>query len=153
MRISFLGDLESHPLKEEVTSCVEAARAKGIPLKNELKTLILQTSKGLYALHLTGDRKASLRAVKKFLKVKEAYLAQEEKLRDLNLNAGMICPLINPVWQLPHLISEEVLSLDYVSTNDGTKRGYIKFDPRILLSANNIEIGKFDLDSEKPEGE
>ena len=34
-------------LDHEVISCAEAAHAKGFPLKNELKTLVLDTNMGL----------------------------------------------------------------------------------------------------------
>ena len=60
--------IETYALTQEVTTCEEAAKAKGIPLKNELKTLIFSTSKGLHALHVPGNRKASLRNSKKCLK-------------------------------------------------------------------------------------
>jgi len=36
--------IETYALPQEVTTCEEAAKAKGIPLKNELKTLIFSTS-------------------------------------------------------------------------------------------------------------
>jgi prolyl-tRNA editing enzyme YbaK/EbsC (Cys-tRNA(Pro) deacylase) len=137
--------IETYALTQEVTTCEEAAKAKGIPLKNELKTLIFSTSKGLHALHVPGNRKASLRTVKNVLKVKEAYLAGKEKLQALSLAPGTVCPLIAPVWHLPHLVSQEVLELDFVSTNNGTKKGYIIFIPKLLLSAANLKVGKFAL--------
>jgi prolyl-tRNA editing enzyme YbaK/EbsC (Cys-tRNA(Pro) deacylase) len=64
--------IETYALTQEVTTCEEAAKAKGIPLKNKLKTLIFNTSKRLHALHVPGNKKVYLRAVKIFLKVKEA---------------------------------------------------------------------------------
>jgi prolyl-tRNA editing enzyme YbaK/EbsC (Cys-tRNA(Pro) deacylase) len=36
--------IETYALTQEVTTCEEAAKAKGIPLKNKLKTLIFNTS-------------------------------------------------------------------------------------------------------------
>lgn len=137
--------VETFTLAQEVTTCEEAAKAKGIPLKNELKTLIFNTSNGLHALHLPGNKKVSLRAVKNFLKVKEACLAGKDKLQALSLTPGTVCPLTAPVWHLPHLVSQEVLELDFVSTNNGTKKGYIIFNPNLLLSATNLKVGKFEL--------
>lgn len=122
--------VEAYALDEEVTTCEEASNAKGIPLKNELKTLIVNTSRGLCALHVPGNKKVSLRAVKNFLKIKEACLAGKDKLQALSLGPGTVCPLIAPVWHLPHLVSQEVLGLDFVSTNNGTKKGILFLIPR-----------------------
>jgi hypothetical protein len=63
----------------------------------------------------------------------------------LSLVPGTVCPLTAPVWHLPHLVSQELLELDSVSTNNGTKKGYIIFNPNILLSAAHLKIGKFAL--------
>jgi prolyl-tRNA editing enzyme YbaK/EbsC (Cys-tRNA(Pro) deacylase) len=135
--------VESHKLINEVISCQEAATAKGIPLKNELKTLILQTSNGLYALHLPGDKKASFRVVKNTLKVNEAFLASKDEMKKLGLTSGTVSPVKQSVWDLHHLISQDLLELEFVSTNDGTRKGYIIFKPLILLSAKNVKIGNF----------
>ena len=56
--------LKVYSLSCSVITCKEAASAKKIPLKNELKSLVLTTSNGLYLLHLPGDKKANLRTVK-----------------------------------------------------------------------------------------
>jgi prolyl-tRNA editing enzyme YbaK/EbsC (Cys-tRNA(Pro) deacylase) len=135
--------LKVYKLDKEVVTCEEAAVAKGIPLKNELKTLIIQTSDGLYALHLPGNRQASLRAVKNFLNVDESYLLDEDELGELHLMPGTVSPMVDIVWNLPHLVSQEVLNRNFVSTNDGTRSGYVIFKPQILLSAMNVKIGKF----------
>jgi prolyl-tRNA editing enzyme YbaK/EbsC (Cys-tRNA(Pro) deacylase) len=135
--------LQPHKLSEEVISCRQAATAKGIPLKNELKTLIIQTSAGMYAVHLPGNKGASFRAIKKFLNVDEAFLANETQMQQLGLIAGTVSPVKQIVWNLPHLISQELLELEFVSTNDGTRSGYVIFDPKILLKAQNARVGRF----------
>ena len=50
-----------HNLPHTVISCEDAANAKGIPLRNELKSLILKTDNGFCILNLTGDRFANLK--------------------------------------------------------------------------------------------
>jgi prolyl-tRNA editing enzyme YbaK/EbsC (Cys-tRNA(Pro) deacylase) len=130
-------------LSKDVVTCQEAAEAKNIPLKHELKTLILKTSRGLVALNLRGDQDASLRRVKEVLRCQEAYLAETGDLVRLNLSQGTVCPILEPTWSLPQLIDFDLLALEYVSTNNGTYRGYFKFDPKLLLNASSVTRGHF----------
>ncbi len=132
--------LKVHKLDRPVVSCQEAASAKDIPLSNELKSTVLQTSMGIVCIHTSGNVRISLRAVKEALAVKEAYLASYEELNSLGLSPGTVSAVLEPVWSLPHLISRRLLSHKYVSTNNGTLQGYFKFDPKILLSSPNNKI-------------
>lgn len=136
--------LATYELHFEVLSCSEAADAKHIPLEHELKTLILITDLGQCALHVRGNKRASLRKVKKFLNVRQAYLASEKHLASLGLEPGTVCPLLNPVWKLKHLISKGAVSLDYVSTNNGTRSKYFIFSPNLLLHAADVSVGDFE---------
>lgn len=130
-------------LSKSVVTCAEAAAAKGIPLKNELKSLILQTSNGIIALHTPGNESASLRAIKNHLRVKEAHLASKPILAQLKLSPGEICPFLYPVLEMPHLISGELMNNEFLSTNDGTKTGYLLFPPSELLKLENKAFGDF----------
>jgi prolyl-tRNA editing enzyme YbaK/EbsC (Cys-tRNA(Pro) deacylase) len=131
-------------LTAPVVSCIAAAAARGIPLENELKTAILHTSDGPYAVHVPGDSRVSLRAVKSFLSVQEAFLMSPLELYASNLAPGTICAVLEPVWSMRHLISLRVLKLNYVTTNNGTLNGYFIFSPDRLLEAVNIQIGNFE---------
>jgi prolyl-tRNA editing enzyme YbaK/EbsC (Cys-tRNA(Pro) deacylase) len=136
--------LPIHKLASPVITCEEAAEARGIALANELKTLILDTSSGLIAVHLPGDGVLSLRAVKDFIEAEEAYLADPETLQRLGLTSGTISAILEPIWSLPHLISRRVFTLDTVMTNNRTKTGYFSFDPVMLTRAENVRIGEFE---------
>jgi prolyl-tRNA editing enzyme YbaK/EbsC (Cys-tRNA(Pro) deacylase) len=136
--------LPTHALPHEVISCSQAAAAKGISLANELKTLIVTTSRQNYALHLPGDKHASLRKVKTFLNVEQAFLLSREKLLEMGLVPGTVSPIIEPVWSLPHLISKNVLLLQFVSTNNGTRSKYFNFQPQLLLQARSFSVGDFE---------
>ena len=50
----------------DVVACVDAARARGVLLSQELKHLLLETPTGHVMAHLPGDRRASLRKIKRF---------------------------------------------------------------------------------------
>jgi len=129
----------------EVITCEEAAKARKVPLENELKTLILQTPRGLVAAHLPGDGVLNLRAIKNTLDIKDIKLANPEEIAKIGLESGTVSAVLEPVWSMPHLISKRLLSLSYVTTNNKTKTGYFKFDPIVLLDATSTKIvGNFE---------
>jgi len=136
-------EFEEYILKKPVVSCKEAAIAKGIPLKNELKTLILKTRLGFVALQLPGNAKASLRKVKNALNINQASLASPKELQLFGLEPGTVSAVQNPTWSMFHLVDETLLSLKYISTNSGSKRGYYIFKPSVLLNADNVLFGDF----------
>ncbi len=136
--------MEEWLLPWPVVSCEEAALAKAIPLVNELKSLILATSKGFIAIHLPGDAEVRLRAVKRALAAKKARLATDKELQRLGLEPGTVYAVKDPTWSLPHLVSERLLTLDMVSTNSGTNRGFLRFSPAILLEADSVMVGEFE---------
>ncbi len=136
--------LTAFSLDAPVTTCSEAAAAKQIPLSNELKTLILLTESGPYAVHVRGDRRVSLRRVKSFLGSEQASMASLEYLKSMGLEPGTVCPVLDPVWKLPHLISSSVLPLDFVSTNNRTRSRFFRFPPQLLLQAQRAFVGDFE---------
>lgn len=137
-------DLLALSLNREVISCIEAATTKGIPLENELKTLIIRTSYGPYAVHIRGNMTLSLRAVKRYLNQKQACMGSCEYIQSFGLLPGAVCAVLNPVWGFQHLVSANLLSLDYVSTNNGTRDRYLIFSPRLLLDAERASVGDFE---------
>lgn len=138
-------------LDHEVVTCEEAAKARGISLQNELKTLILKTPTGLIAAHICGDSELSLNAVKNATVERNLRIADPENLASIGLQAGTVCPILNPVWEMSHIISKRVLSLNFVMTNNGTKTGYFKFDPVFLTNANSFIIGNFERQNKEIE--
>jgi prolyl-tRNA editing enzyme YbaK/EbsC (Cys-tRNA(Pro) deacylase) len=138
--------LEVYQLSKSVISCKDAANARNVPLGNELKTLILETSAGLIAVHLSGDKLLSLRKVKKFLESSEAFLANPDTLLDIGLSSGTVSAVLEPVWSMPHLVSKQLRKLEFVTTNNGTRKAYFKFSPSLLLQASNVMEGDFEKD-------
>jgi prolyl-tRNA editing enzyme YbaK/EbsC (Cys-tRNA(Pro) deacylase) len=136
--------MKSYQLDHEVDSCEKAAAARKVPLGNELKTLILQTPSGFVAAHLPGDGELNLRAIKNTLEIKDIKIAATDQIALIGLESGTVSAILNPVWEMPHLISKRLLSLSYVTTNNKTKTGYFKFDPIILMEANSTILGNFE---------
>jgi prolyl-tRNA editing enzyme YbaK/EbsC (Cys-tRNA(Pro) deacylase) len=139
-------NLKEYKLAKPVITCKEAAQAKGILLENELKTLILQTSNGYMAVELPGDAEASLRKIKDAIEAKNAHMASIEELAQLGLEQGTVSAVRDPVWNMPHLVSRRLLKLNEVSTNSGNKKGYYRFNPLLLLEAEDVMIGDFEKD-------
>jgi prolyl-tRNA editing enzyme YbaK/EbsC (Cys-tRNA(Pro) deacylase) len=134
-------------LDEQVITCEQAAAARGIPLAQELKTLIVRTDEGLIAVHISGDSKLSLRKVKTALGTSQAYLVSDTELAELGLSPGTVCAVLDPVWKLPHLVSHRVFALESVMTNNGTRTGYFTFHPSVLTEASEVSAGDFEQPS------
>jgi|GEM_PF-1143854 len=124
-----------------VVTCEEAAKARGIPLANELKTLLLRTQQGVIAAHVPGDALVDFRKVKTILGTAEAYLLEPEELIHLRLSPGTVCAILDPIWSMKHLVSPRVLELNEVATNNGTLTGYFVFSPKVLLGAARADVG------------
>jgi prolyl-tRNA editing enzyme YbaK/EbsC (Cys-tRNA(Pro) deacylase) len=136
--------LQVHHLEIPVVSCEEAARARGVPLAHELKTLLLQTHHGIIAVHLPGDGILSLRKVKARLETAQAYLADPEELQQLGLTPGTVSAVLDPVWSMPHLISRRLLGMPNVTTNNGTLTGFFEFDPAVMAEAADVIVDDFE---------
>ena len=148
-----------YELPYDVDKCLDAAFAKGISLEMELKSLVLVTSKGLYVLHLPGNKWVNIRAVKRELSVKEVVipikmdsdskkrdverLDQDNKLSSLDIVYGTVCPFLDNIWFLPHLISQDIFKQKKVSTNNGKLNQYFFFNPMILKQHPNHVLGDF----------
>jgi prolyl-tRNA editing enzyme YbaK/EbsC (Cys-tRNA(Pro) deacylase) len=132
--------LKRYVLSKPVISCASAAAAKGIPLGHELKSLVIEIESGLVVAHIPGDRRLSLRAVKRCLPTAQARLAN---LDGLDLLPGTVHPFHALLWPLHHLVAHEVLDLGWVSTNAGELTTYVIFDPALLLRARRVSVDDF----------
>lgn len=138
--------LRAISLTRPVVSCEDAATEKCIPLENELKTLMMSSSKGIIAVHLRGNKKANLRSLKNALECDEVFLLEGKKLQEIGLSPGTVSAVLEPVWSYPHFISRSLLTLELVSTNNGTLQGYFQFSPKILLNAKTVTLGNFEIE-------
>jgi prolyl-tRNA editing enzyme YbaK/EbsC (Cys-tRNA(Pro) deacylase) len=136
--------LERLRLPQPVVSCDEAAGVKGVDLERELKSLLLTTSHGPVLVHVRGNHQLSLRAVKKALATHEARLASLSELTDLGSAPGTVHPFASALWELPQLVTQELLDLDWVTTNAGEASTYVVFGPQLLLAAPKASVGNFE---------
>jgi prolyl-tRNA editing enzyme YbaK/EbsC (Cys-tRNA(Pro) deacylase) len=122
-----------------VITCIEASFARGVALSQELKHIVINSSFDEHVVHVLGDKRVSLRKVEKILNVQNLKLSNLKP----SMHRGKISPFIDPFWSMLNLIDANVLQKKWLTTNDGTLRGYIKFSPKLLLQMPNIEIGDF----------
>jgi prolyl-tRNA editing enzyme YbaK/EbsC (Cys-tRNA(Pro) deacylase) len=136
--------LHQFELSHPVVSCESAATAKKISLEHELKSLVLDTDRGLVVAHLRGDQRLSLRSVKRELAVDEARLATLPDLLTLEASPGEVCPFAPSIWKLTQVVASRVLPLNWVSTNAESSTKYIVFDPLLLLRAQFVVVANIE---------
>ncbi len=149
------GFINQYKLSYEVISCAQASRAKNILLRNELKSLVLLVENdselgcmenlpkamSILVAHMPGDTKLDLRKIKNLLELRQASLASPEELKKFGMVPGTVCALHKKLWVLPQIVSELIFDLDFVSTNDGTRTGYIMFPPSLFHHSENLVVG------------
>jgi prolyl-tRNA editing enzyme YbaK/EbsC (Cys-tRNA(Pro) deacylase) len=125
---------------QEVISCVDAARARGIDLAIELKTLLLRVRRRIVAVHLRGDRRLDNRRLRRLFGVRISFVPTEELVRH-----GLRPGTINP-WNVPfchaHVISASVLVLPQMATNNSLRDEGVLFDTSELRKLRNVVIAE-----------
>jgi len=136
---------EHYPLayKDPVITCLEASYARGVNLSKELKHIVVMTSQGFCLVHVLGNKRVDTNKVSNFLEVKNAKLADLKLIEKNEMHRGTIFPFVEPFWSMLNLIDYEVLKKDWLTTNDGTLRGFIKFSPKLLLFIPNNKVDVF----------
>ena len=119
--------------------CEESTFARKVPMDRELKHLLLKTPHFFTMAHLQASKKLNFKKVKDILLVKNIELAD---INQFGVLKGEVNPFLKPFWPILHLVDDSVLTRDWMTTNDGTRTGYIKFKPQLLLQAKNYLVSK-----------
>ena len=69
------------------------------------------------------------------------------------LERGTICPFREPFWSWLHVIDEKALLNPWMTTNDGTKHGYVRFDPRLLCETRDHIVARVEQDKPSEEAQ
>ncbi|MGL1886699.1 MAG: YbaK/EbsC family protein [Reichenbachiella sp.] len=117
--------------------CIESAEARGVELERELKHLVIQSDTSRFMIHIQAHKKVSFPLLKKITNCKNMELAD---LSELNIRKGEVSPFRSEFWDMPHIIDSSVLELEWMTTNDGTRTGFIRFNPMVLLRAPSVVI-------------
>jgi len=76
--------------QEEVVSCVDAAKARGVKLAQEAKHILFRIPQGLCLVHVEGDKQISKEKVASFLNVEQVSLANIGKLNNKVFRKGTV---------------------------------------------------------------
>ena len=134
-----------HPnaYSQPVISCLEAALAREVSLEDELKHILLSVDTDFFLVHVPGNKRVDFNSVAEFTNASEIRLANLKNSFGTSIHQGAVFPFDEPFWSLPHLIDNCVLNKQSISTNDGTLRGYIKFNPNLLKLLPIYHLGEF----------
>jgi prolyl-tRNA editing enzyme YbaK/EbsC (Cys-tRNA(Pro) deacylase) len=128
----------------EVISCSDAAKARGIELRSELKTLLLRVQKKIVAVHLRGDRRLDNRRLRRLFGARPSFMRPDE-LDVYGLRPGTINP-----WNVPfcdaHVVASSVFSLAEMATNNSRRDEGVLFATGELRALPNVIIGDIDRD-------
>lgn len=132
---------------QPVVTCAEAAKARGISIAEELKTILLKVSHKKISINIRGNDKIDSKAIRKLFNNKHIRFLSEEELKHFNLSKG----LVNP-WNIPfceyNLISTNIFEQSFMYTNNSKYTEGVKFPTKELLHLSNIIIGDFSYESE-----
>jgi hypothetical protein len=125
-----------------VVSCEEASQARGVALKTELKTLILQAKWTIVAVHLRADHRLQLRRIKKLLRVKNVSFMSPAQLQEHGLAAGLINPW-NIAFCSLHVVCLHTFANDIMTTNNSRLDEGVFFKTEDLFMLPNLIVGFF----------
>jgi hypothetical protein len=129
---------------EPVISCREASIARGIELKEELKTLLIQVCQYNVAVHLLGSDKLNFKVVKRLFKCKNCVFINATFLESKGLQGGTINPWNTDFCHF-HLICSRVFENTIMATNNSRRDEGVFFDVFELLDKKNVLIGNFGI--------
>jgi Cys-tRNA(Pro)/Cys-tRNA(Cys) deacylase len=121
-----------------VYTCAQAAKARGVPLANELKSLLIVYNQAFAMLSLPGNCRISRQRVRAALPAHEFRLAGPSELRRLHLATGTISPL--SLFGCRSLLDRKVLGLRWITTNAGILTLGLKLSVPSLLHACEMEL-------------
>lgn len=123
-----------------VVTCEEAARARGIPLEQELKTLLLMIGHWRVAVHIQGSDRLCRQPLRRLFRTHDIRFINRNELRAMGLERGIINP-----WNVPksivHVVCRRTLAHEVMGTNAGTFCDGILFAPFALLELQNLILG------------
>ena len=130
-----------------VINCKEAAEARKIKLKQELKTILLNIDQRKIAVHIRGCDRVHFRSIKNLFRHENIEFLNTDELSRYNLKAGIINP-----WNITfcnyQLVCVKIFSNRFLATNNCTTTSGIYFLAKNILQLPNLIIGRFSHDKQ-----
>jgi prolyl-tRNA editing enzyme YbaK/EbsC (Cys-tRNA(Pro) deacylase) len=105
--------------------------------------MLLLAGEELVVAHTVATRRVSFGKVARLVGG-PVKLAGSRRLGKLGLMAGRVNPFMDCLEGLPHLVSTEVLRRPFLTTNDGTFTGFVRFAPSLLLKLDRVALEDID---------
>lgn len=115
----------------------------GRPMKYALATMIYSTEKGFVAVQRRGDTKVSSKKLREALKVKRLSLANEDQLRELGYEAGLVPPV---GFEIPLYADQKMLELEEIYYGADNAYGMVS-NPKdlfIISKPNICDVTEYD---------
>ncbi|MGD8781824.1 MAG: YbaK/EbsC family protein [Ignavibacteria bacterium] len=130
---------EHHPeaYNSDVVTCEEAAKARNVNVTNELKHMLVKFHNKFALVHVCGNLDVELELVAHAIKVQQVHLASLKYTPIGHIPRGTICPFKQPLWSWFHILDKSIELKEWMTTNDGTKRGFLRFNPLLLRYSSN----------------
>ena len=121
--------------------CDEAARVRGLPVEQIVKSLLVELPNKRYAVALLqGHRKLSLHKLGSVLGLKGlAMVKHEEVLTITGYEPGSVGPF-GLKRKLPIIVDEAVMGLELASISGGSHETEIRIRPADLVKAANARV-------------
>ena len=122
-----------------VITCTQAAKARGICLERELKTLVLRSKQVFLAAHLRGSDSLDSLLLRQLVGSRHLVFLSEAHLARFNLSPGRINP-----WRVPcdwkNYVCRRVLQQSTMMTNAGALNKGVEFLTKSLCDLPNLTI-------------
>ena len=128
-------------LNNSARTASEAAASLGCEVGAIVKSLLFKTEQNYVLCLIAGDKKASLKKIKKILKTKEAYMASADDVKDITgFTIGGVSP-IGHLNKVDILIDNSLQRFDYLFAAAGHPNCVFKmsFDDLTKITKGSIE--------------
>lgn len=119
---------------EPVRTSEEAAKIRGVDLKTGAKAMVVKSKDQYFLLVLPANKRISWKKVKTVLGVKDIRFATEEEAEKVTqVQMGSVPPFGN-ILQLPTFFDSEILKIDQLNFNPGSRRHSISMKSKDLVN-------------------
>lgn len=121
----------------------------GKNIRHAMPNIVLKTEKGLVVVQRRGDTRIDNKKLKKLLDQQRLSLANEDDLKKLGLEPGIVPPL---GYDIPIYMDKKVLENNEIYTGTGDRLFALKLNPHDLVKMNNAMVEDFANLTDKQSG-
>ncbi len=127
---------------KRVVTCDEASLARGVPLNQELKSILLKSNEAIMAVHLCGNHRVNSKEIKRVLNSKHLRFLNGNELKYFGLKPGLVNPW-NIDFCTKNFVCKRIFENDFMTTNNGCFTEGIMLYPIQLLELRGVNLGVY----------